>query len=95
MRTHRELDPEHRCHHPDCIVVVPPVMLACPKHWRQLPGSLKGRIWQNYRQGQEVTKIPTPQYLAAARDCVTWWREHPDGRRQQHRHQDPLPWEET
>jgi CDP-diacylglycerol pyrophosphatase len=82
---------EHECHHPDCHEQVPPVMLACEEHWRMLPGSLKGRIWQAYRQGQEVTKKATPEYLFAARACDQWWREHPDGRYPPETHDPELP----
>jgi hypothetical protein len=62
----------HTCHWPGCGKEVPPAMWGCKAHWFSLPRDLRARIWATYRRGQEVTKTPSPEYLAAARDVQTW-----------------------
>jgi len=47
-------------------------MWGCTKHWFSLPRPLRDRIWQTYRRGQEVTKTPSPEYLAAAKAVQEW-----------------------
>lgn len=42
----------------------------CAVHWSQVPSFLKGRVYAEYRKGQEHTKTPTPEYLKAARDAI-------------------------
>jgi hypothetical protein len=58
----------HTCHWPGCTVEVPPAMWGCKNHWFALPQELRTRIWHSYRPGQEITKDPSPEYLAAAAD---------------------------
>lgn len=69
-------DPKHNCHAPDCPVKVPPSMFACSHHWRILPRHLKDEIWTNYIPGQEDRRDPSPAYLQAARDAVSWYLEN-------------------
>lgn len=57
---------KHFCHAPGCKVEVPPKIFMCIRHWRKLPAALRQEIWRCYRPGQEVTKDPSPEYLAAA-----------------------------
>jgi hypothetical protein len=73
--------PPHHCHWPGCTVPVPPKMWGCRDHWFKLPKHLRDKIWQAYRPGQEVTKTPSPEYVAAAREVREWVIEHfPDAR---------------
>lgn len=49
-------------------------MWGCAPHWYALPTFLRNAIWKHYRSGQEVTKTPSPQYIAVAK-CVQLWIE--------------------
>ena len=63
---------DHACHWPGCPVKVPPAMWGCRKHWFRLPARLRARIWRAYRPGQEVTKDPSAEYIAVAREAREW-----------------------
>jgi len=63
---------KHYCHWPGCQREVPPSMWGCKFHWFKLPKALRNRIWQTYQPGQEITKTPSAQYLAAAADVQQW-----------------------
>jgi hypothetical protein len=65
-----ERNREHRCHALGCTVPVPPQMLMCRTHWFKVPKPLRQAVWSLYQRGQEVTKTPTPEYLAAARRAI-------------------------
>jgi hypothetical protein len=85
-------DGKHTCHWPGCDTPVPPAMWGCEGHWFTLPKPLRDRIWATYRRGQEVTKSPSPDYMAAAIAVQEWigqfqqnmrhngTKEHDDGR---------------
>lgn len=60
----------HRCHAIGCDAQVPPAMLMCRAHWFAVPKPLRQEVWRLYRRGQEITKDPSPEYLAAARAAV-------------------------
>lgn len=62
----------HTCHWPGCIREVPPRMWGCETHWFKLPMALRNEIWRTYRPGQEITKDPSREYLAAARAVQVW-----------------------
>lgn len=47
-------------------------MWGCKAHWFRLPAAIRRRIWATYRPGQEVTKNPSREYLAAAREARDW-----------------------
>jgi hypothetical protein len=66
----------HECHYPECSLIVPPKMLACRRHWFQLPAFLRQKIWAAYVPGQEVRKDPSANYLEAFEDCQRWWKAH-------------------
>ncbi|WP_181070918.1 hypothetical protein [Candidatus Manganitrophus noduliformans] len=51
---------------------MPPKFWGCKAHWFALPKTLRDRIWATYRPGQEITKDPSPEYIAAARDVREW-----------------------
>jgi hypothetical protein len=71
----REARPQpHRCHHPTCDVPVPPRLLACRRHWFQLPKRLRDRIWATYRPGQEIDKRSSDEYSEAFDACIAFWR---------------------
>lgn len=57
---------KHMCHAYDCKTQVPPRLFMCIKHWRMVPKLAQGEIWSNYREGQEVRKDPTSEYIKAA-----------------------------
>lgn len=65
----------HTCHWPGCEAEVPPSMWGCKKHWFSLPTRLRNAIWRTYRRGQEVTKTPSPEYLAVAKEVQEWCRQ--------------------
>ena len=47
-------------------------MWGCQPHWYRLPKALRDRIWQTYRPGQEISKTPSRDYIAAARAVQEW-----------------------
>jgi hypothetical protein len=65
-------DGKHTCHWPGCDKPVPPAMWGCKAHWFTLPKYLRDKIWANYRRGQEITKSPTAEYMAAAMEVQEW-----------------------
>jgi hypothetical protein len=62
----------HTCHWPGCDRRVPPSMWGCKPHWFRLPSSMRNRIWTAYKLGQEISKTPTPEYVAASREAQAW-----------------------
>lgn len=74
---------DHECHWPGCTTQVPPAMWGCKRHWFMLPKELRGRIWDTYRPGQEVTMTPSAEYMRAADDVQKWiaTQEAPDAGR--------------
>lgn len=65
----------HRCHWPDCAAEVPPALFMCRPHWVSLPKPMRQEIWRTYRRGQEISKTPSAEYLAAARAALDWARD--------------------
>jgi hypothetical protein len=47
-------------------------MFMCRAHWFALPKAIRNEIWRTYRKGQEISKDPSPEYLAAARSAFSW-----------------------
>lgn len=62
----------HTCHWPGCTMRVPPAMWGCKKHWFTLPDDLRRAIWRTYRPGQEISKTPSPAYVAVALQVRDW-----------------------
>lgn len=60
---------KHTCHWPGCTSDVPPKRWGCQGHWYALPAELRARIWAAYVPGQEITKTPSREYLAVAREA--------------------------
>ena len=38
----------------------------CLKHWQMVPKLVQALIWKHYRQGQEIDKHPSIEYIATA-----------------------------
>jgi hypothetical protein len=47
-------------------------MWGCKTHWFKLPVRLRSRLWTTYRPAQEITKTPSAEYLAVAREVQDW-----------------------
>lgn len=62
----------HTCHWPGCDKAVPPAMWGCSAHWFSIPKRLRDDIWRTYRRGQEITKTPSEEYIAAAWEVQRW-----------------------
>ena len=62
----------HTCHWPGCTTPVRHALWGCKYHWFLLPLDLRNEIWRTYRPGQEVTKSPSREYIAAARRVQDW-----------------------
>ncbi len=56
----------HQCHAVGCSETVPPAKHMCARHWRMVPEVVQKLIWRHYRQGQEIDKRPSVEYLATA-----------------------------
>lgn len=67
---------QHHCHWPGCTQSVPPAMWGCKEHWFKLPSRLRVKIWKTYEPGQEVTRTPSKEYIAVAREVQDWIKEH-------------------
>jgi hypothetical protein len=66
----------HSCHWPGCTVRVPPRSWGCRPHWYALPIAIRNRIWRSFEPGQEVSKTPSRDYVAAAREAQEWIAVH-------------------
>lgn len=62
----------HHCHWPGCNREVPPKLWGCKTHWYALPVAIRRRILAAYVPGQEITKTPSAEYMAAAREAQEW-----------------------
>lgn len=63
---------KHTCHWPGCGRAVAPSMWGCKTHWFTLPKRLRDLVWETYRPGQEISKTPSPEYVAAAQEVQQW-----------------------
>lgn len=61
---------KHVCHAEGCEIPVPPRMLMCRRHWRQVPRLIQAQIWRYYRPGQEIDKRPSAEYLRAMKAAI-------------------------
>lgn len=53
----------HLCHAPGCKLSVPPRMLCCRPHWAMIPKEDQALVWALYRDGQEISKDPSREYV--------------------------------
>ena len=60
----------HTCHARDCNVHVSPAVLMCRAHWHMVPRALQRAVYATYRPGQERTKAPSEEYVAAAKAAI-------------------------
>jgi hypothetical protein len=60
----------HRCHAIECETEVPPWQLMCRRHWLIVPAELQREVWRHYKPGQEISKQPSRDYLAAAEAAI-------------------------
>jgi len=58
---------KHTCHARGCEKEIPERLLMCLRHWNLVPVDLKLAVWRTYREGQEIDKQPSPEYLEVAR----------------------------
>jgi hypothetical protein len=66
----------HFCHWPGCRRLVPPRMWGCKNHWFTLPENIRTRISRAYRQGQEIDKTPSLEYIAVAHEAQEWIKNY-------------------
>lgn len=62
----------HGCHWPGCKAKCAPAAWGCKKHWFMLPLTLRNKIWSTYHPTQEITKTPSREYVAVAREVQDW-----------------------
>jgi hypothetical protein len=62
----------HNCHWPGCKREVGDALWGCTRHWAKLPARLRNRIWSTTIAGQDITELPSLEYLQAAHDVQTW-----------------------
>ncbi len=62
----------HHCHWPGCQRKVPPAAWGCRPHWFALPPAIRTRIWRAYKPGQEMSKRPSVEYVAAVTEAQEW-----------------------
>jgi len=43
---------DHRCPGPDCTQDVPYDMLACSRHWYQVPKAIRAAVWRAWDRGK-------------------------------------------
>lgn len=67
---------DHHCHWTGCTVAVAPAFWGCKPHWFRLPKPIRDRIFAAYREGQEIDKRPSPEYLAATGAARDWINSH-------------------
>lgn len=60
----------HRCHAERCEAEVPPKLLMCRRHWFMVPKRLRDAVWATYREGQEISKDPSPEYMEAQQAAI-------------------------
>ncbi|MEO0533301.1 MAG: hypothetical protein AAF215_05490 [Cyanobacteria bacterium P01_A01_bin.123] len=60
----------HHCHAIGCEKEVLRILLMCRKHWRMVPKDLRDEVNRTYKFGQEVDKVPSPEYMAAAKAAI-------------------------
>lgn len=62
----------HTCHAQGCEVPVYPRFFMCRAHWPKLSKFHRDQIISLYRDGQEVRKDPTIEYVRAAQRAIIW-----------------------
>ncbi|AFW96153.1 hypothetical protein ANA_C13491 [Anabaena sp. 90] len=60
----------HYCHLPSCCMKVKPQYLMCSSYWKLVPAYLQALVYKNYRQGQEIDKKPSQEYLRVSQLAI-------------------------
>lgn len=60
----------HVCRSPYCEKEVHPRNFCCPEHWRQLPLDVRIRIKAAYREGQEMDRCHSREYIDATAAAI-------------------------
>lgn len=63
---------KHTCHWPGCIVLVPPAIWGCKRHWFRLPKALRDKVWAAYVPLQEERMDPSDIYLKVVEEVEHW-----------------------
>lgn len=66
----------HTCHWPECQRQIPAALLMCTGHWFTLPQSLRDKVWEEYRPGQEIDKKPSRKYILVVKEVLEWIEKH-------------------
>lgn len=61
---------KHSCHAAHCGKETAPSMFMCKTHWEMLPKNMQDDIWNAYRDGQEIDKLPSREYARVAVSAV-------------------------
>jgi len=75
----RKNNNDHTCHWPGCDERVPARLWGCKRHWFTLPPRIREKIVKHYRRGQERSRDPSPEYIAAAKEAREWCLKHING----------------
>jgi len=62
---------DHECPAPGCSKRVPHDMLACRRHYHELPKALKRELYRAWDGGDGAG---SPEHDAAMQACVEFWR---------------------
>jgi hypothetical protein len=68
---HHHDDDTHECPGPGCTRRVPSHMLACARHWRQVPMNLQQRVYRTWNRG---AGYGTPEHHEAMQAAVATMR---------------------
>lgn len=72
----------HPCRWPGCHRKVGLKLWGCKPHWFALPASIRTRIWDSYRPGQEHDLKPSAQWVEADQEAREYaagtFRPRPD-----------------
>lgn len=67
----------HTCQWPGCTKEVSPELWGCKPHWFSLPKGIRNKLNAHYVPGQEITKTPNAEYIAAALEAQDWIKANP------------------
>lgn len=61
----------HQCPGPDCTRIVSAAMLACRRHWYQVPRPLRDRVWVAWNDGAGAGSKEHAEAMRAAIETMT------------------------
>ena len=62
----------HKCHAKNCHAAIAPKLLMCRYHWSLVSKPLQSAVLNSYRSGQEKDKLPSREFIAAARAAINY-----------------------